>query len=121
MPHHGSVSPLDVRVEVMGKQSRRTRKQHMSEHDSPTSADGTEMPDWMVSEIMNIIVDKWRGTLVQYKEDDLRKMGLYDAVFCEHNEKIAARCVFDAHYVTFPASMTHEMVVAAAKSLLRNA
>ena len=70
---------------------------------------------------MNIIIDKWRGTLAQNKEDDLRNAGLYDAVFCEHNEKIAARCVFEAHYVTFPASMTHEMIVAAAKGLLRSA
>ena len=105
----------------MGKQSRRTRTQQMFKHVSSTSACGTEMPEGMVSEIMNIIIDKWRGTLSQYKEDELRKAGLYDALFCEHNENIAARCVFEAYYVTFPASMTHEMIVATAKRLLHNA
>ena len=94
----------------MGKQSRRTRTQQTSE-----STGGTEMPGWMVDEI---IIDKWRGTLAQYKEDDLRNAGLWDAMFDEHNEQIAARCVFELYNVTFPASMTHEMIVAAAKSLL---
>ena len=79
------------------------------------------MPGWMVHEIMTIIIDKWRGTLAQYKEDALRNEGLWDFFMCEHNEQIAARCVFEAYYVTFPTNMTHEMIVSAAKGLLRSA
>ena len=87
----------------MGKQSRRTRTQQMSE-----STGKTEMPGWMVHEIMTVITDKWRGTLAHYKEDDLRNAGLWDAIFCEHNEQIAARCVFEAYNVTFPASNRYQ-------------
>ena len=59
------------------------------------SAHSAEMPSWMVSEIVNMVIDKWRGTLEQYKEDSLRNSsdGLYDAIFCEHNEHIAALAV----------------------------
>ena len=79
----------------------------------------TEMPSWMVSEIIDKVIGKWRGTLEQYKEDSLRIIGdgLYDAVVCEHNEHIAALCVLKAHRVTVPEREKTE-IIAMAKGLL---
>ena len=77
------------------------------------------MSDDMVQIIVNVILDNWRGTPDQEKESWFRNEGMYNAVFSKHNENVAAQCVFKAHSVTFPANMTHEMVVAAAKNLLR--
>ena len=77
----------------------------------------TEMPSWMVSEIIDMVIARWRGTLEQYKEDSLRNSGLYDAVFCEHNEHIAALCVLKAHHVTVPEHEKTESI-AMAKGLL---
>ena len=79
------------------------------------------MPDGMVNELIRIIIDKWSGTLPQWDEDHLRDNdALRDAMFCEHNEQIAARSVFEAFNTIFPVNMTHEMTVAAAKALLRS-
>ena len=87
---------------------------------NPVTNSGAEMSDDMVKEIIRIIIDKWRGTLPQWEENNLRDNdGLRNAMFCEQNEQIAAKCVFEAYYTPFPVNMTHEMIVAAAKALLR--
>ena len=97
-----------------------TRKQNeMKKDDSDRAPSRAEMPSWMVSEIIDMVIARWRGTLEQYKEDSLRNSGdgLYDAVFCEHNEHIAALCVLKAHHVTVPEHEKTE-IIAMAKGLL---
>jgi len=99
---------------VMGKTSHRAKGSNRA-----PPASEAEMPSWMVSEIVNMVIDKWRGTLEQYKEDSLRNSsdGLYDAIFCEHNEHIAALAVLKAHHIAVPDREKTE-VIAMAKELL---
>ena len=112
-----SLSHENVGGEPMPSKKSARKQYEMKKDDSDRAPSRAEMPSWMVSEIIDMVIARWRGTLEQYKEDSLRNSGLYDAVFCEHNEHIAALCVLKAHHVTVPEHERTESI-AMAKGLL---
>lgn len=65
----------------------------LSHNSKMPASDPEEMPPHLVEEIVNINLSKWRGTLERWKEDDLRANDLYDAIFSEHNQTLAA-CIW---------------------------
>ena len=82
-----------------------------------------EMSDDMVSEIVDMVIDKWAGTLEQYKEDWLRSNNMYDAVFCEHNEFLTAKFLFRRTRLIHPEVQlprSKARAIAKAKMLVRS-
>lgn len=76
-----------------------------------------EMSDDMITEIINMVMAKWVGKLEQYKEDWLRSNNMYDAVFCEHNEFLAAKVLLADTPEALPRSK--KRAIAKAKKLYR--
>ena len=76
------------------------------------------MPEYVTRELINMNIAKWRGTLEAYKEDALRGTpGLYEAVFCKHNQAVAATKVLGSCYPMF--SEDEEVLIGAAKILVK--
>ena len=76
------------------------------------------MPEYLTRELINMNIAKWRGTLEAYKEDALRGTpGLYEAVFCKHNQAVAATKVLGSCYPMF--SEDEEVLIGAAKILVK--
>ena len=74
------------------------------------------MPADLAHAILEMVVAKWRGALEPQKEEWLRAQGMYEMVFCEHNELIAAERLLREAGRAIPESKTGRLV--AAKALL---
>ena len=82
------------------------------------------MPTWMCAEIINMNIAKWSGTLESYKEESLRsEPGLYESMFNEHNQLVAAKHVLENEFSSYPVfsknkKVQKEKMLSAAKLLV---
>ena len=82
------------------------------------------MPEHLATELINMNIAKWSGTLESYKEEFLRSTsGMYEAAFCKHNQVIAAKQVLEGEFSCYPVfsknkEVQMEMMIDAAKILL---
>ena len=68
------------------------------------------MPAWMVSFLVQTIIEQWSGKLERYKADSLRSNGLYDALFCDQNYRVASLIVLKAHFSPIPKLENGELI-----------
>ena len=82
------------------------------------------MPEYLATELINMNIAKWSGTLEPYKEEFLRSTpGMYEAAFCKHNQVIAAKQVLAGEFSCYPVfsknkEVQMEKMIDAAKVLL---
>ena len=82
------------------------------------------MPEYLATELINMNIAKWSGTLEPYKEERLRSTpGMYEAAFCKHNQVIAAKQVLEGEFSCYPVfsknkEVQMEKMIDAAKALL---
>ena len=82
------------------------------------------MPEYLATELINMNIAKWSGTLDPHKEEFLRsRPGMYEDAFCKHNQVIAAKQVLKGEFSCYPVfsknkEVQMEKMIDAAKILL---